>query len=359
MNNGLILRCTVTNIDNSTTRYDLDTFEDIEFRIDVSAIQNNEIGANFGVASQNITLPGSKNNNKFFNAAFNVNSPNARGFKFSIPCQVLQDGAEVFRGNLILNDVITDTDTDTTYNITLVNETVDFASLISEQYLTQLDFSDLNHTYTPANITASFETSSFLNGDVFYPLVEYGQDGTVPDMYAMAFGGGTGKIDNVNTPMLIQQFKPAIRAKAIVDKIFDSVNYQYSSSFFDSDEFKSMYMLTTNSDKNGIVLNSPTDAGFSAGGSAALNIIGLPASFGTLDFNSEIYDPGNSYNQFTSEFTVVNTGQYAFQASLPFTHGPAGQGGFCELSLYLKVNGNIVAQQWYNISQTNNGTIGS
>jgi len=47
----------------------------------------------------------------------------------------------------------------------------------------------------------------------FYPLVEYGQDGTVPDMYAIAMGGGTGKVDNPNTPMLVQQFKPAIRVK--------------------------------------------------------------------------------------------------------------------------------------------------
>lgn len=360
MNNGLILRCRLSDTSSFDSReiFDLDTFEDIDFRLDISAIQNNEIGSNFGLASQNITLPGSKNNNKFFNAAFNVNSFGVRGFKQSVPCQVLQDGAEVFNGNLILNDVVTDGSSDTIYNVTLVNETVDFSTLIAEQYIAQLDFSDLTHTYDAGTITSSFETSSFLNGDVFYPLVEYGQDGTVPDMYAIAMGGGTGKVDNANTPMLIQQFKPAIRVKALVDKIFESVNYQYSSSFFDTDEFRSMYMLTTNSDKNGIVINSPTDAGFSAGGSNSLNLIGRPASFGKLDFNSEIYDPGNSYDQFLSEFTVVNTGQYAFQASLPFTHGPAGQGGFCELTLYLKVNGSIVAQQWYNISQTNNGTIG-
>jgi len=351
--NGLVLRCTYGG-----EKYDLDTFEDIAFRLDVSAIQNNEIGSNFGIASQNVTLPGSKNNNKFFVAAYNVNSPNARGFKQSIPCQVLQNGAEVFNGNLILNDVITDTYNDTIYNITLVNETVDFASLISEQYLTELDFSDLNHLYTPGNVTASFETSSFLNGDVFYPLVEYGVDGTLPNMYSIAMGGQTGKVDNINTPMLIQQFKPAIRAKAVIDRIFDSVNYQYSSSFFDSEEFSSMYLLTTNSDKNGIVLESPTDSGFRATGTTPLTLTGIPSSFGVLSFGTEIYDPGNSYNTSTSEFTVVNTGQYAFQASIPYTHGPTGQGGLSIFYLYLKVNGTVVAQQFYNITFANNGTIG-
>jgi len=48
-----------------------------------------------------VWVSGSSNNNKFFVAAYNVNSPNARGFKQSVPCQVLQNGAEVFNGNLI------------------------------------------------------------------------------------------------------------------------------------------------------------------------------------------------------------------------------------------------------------------
>ena len=61
MANGLILRCTFEGV-----RYDLDTFEDLPFRVDVSAIQNNQIGSVFGIASQAITLPGSQNNNQFF-----------------------------------------------------------------------------------------------------------------------------------------------------------------------------------------------------------------------------------------------------------------------------------------------------
>ena len=339
-------------------RYDLDTFEDIPFRLDVSAIQNNQIGSNFGIASQNISLPGSKNNNKFFNAAFNVNSPNARGFKRSVPCQVLQNGVGVFTGNLILNDVITNGSTDTTYDVTIVNETVDFATLINDQYLTDLDFSEYDHAYTAGNITSSFETSSFFNGDIYYPLVDYGIDGTIPNMYNVAFGGQVGKVDNATTPMLVQQFKPAIRVKSIIDKIFDSVNYEYSSSFFNSEEFSTLYLLSTNTDKNGVTVNSPTDAGFQATGTGSLTLQGLPNSFGQLSFHSEVYDPGGSYDETISTFRVANAGQYAFQASLPFTHGPAGQGGICALTLYLKVNGTIVSQQVYNITNTANGTIG-
>ena len=353
MNNGLILRCTLESI-----RYDLDTFEDIPFRLDISAIQNNSIGNNFGLASQNVNLPGTKNNNKFFQAAFDVNSTTARGFKRSIPCQVIQNSADVFTGNLILNNVITNGATETTYDITLVNETVDFTTLIAEQYVSQLDYSDLNHTYIPENITGSWETSSFFNGDVFYPLVDYGVDGTVPGMYNLAMGGQVGKVDNVQTPMLIQQFKPAIRVKYIIDKIFDSVNYEYSSSFFDSTEFNTMYMLASNTDKNGIVANSSTDAGFKAIATFVQTLSGTSDS-GLLQFNSEVYDPGNSYDTTVSEFTVINSGQYAFNASIPFVQvTAAGQGGFVTLDVRLNVNGTIVATQSYNLTNTLNGTIG-
>ena len=352
--NGLILRVTYEGV-----RYDLDTFEDIAFRVDISTIQNNEIGSTFGVASQAVTLPGSSNNNKFFVAAYNVNSPNARGFKQSVPCQVLQNGAEVFNGNLILNDVVTDTYNDTVYNITLVNETIDFANLISEQYLNELDFSDLDHAYTPANVTESFnDDDSFLNGDVFYPLVEYGLDGTVPDMYSIQMGGGTGKVDNASTPMLLQQFKPAIRVKSVIDRIFDSVNYEYSSSFFESDEFKSMYLITTNSDKNGIVLDSSTDSGFRADGGNVQTLTGSPSSAGTIEFVTEIYDPLSSYNPTLSEFTVVSDGQYAFSANIPFTKASAGFGGISQLSITLDVNGINAASQFYNLLNQTNGTIG-
>ena len=352
--NGLILRVTYEGV-----RYDLDTFEDIAFRVDISTIQNNEIGSTFGVASQAVTLPGSSNNNKFFVAAYNVNSPNARGFKQSVPCQVLQNGAEVFNGNLILNDVVTDTYNDTVYNITLVNETIDFANLISEQYLNELDFSDLDHAYTPSNVTESFaDDDSFLNGDVFYPLVEYGLDGTVPDMYSIQMGGGTGKVDNASTPMLLQQFKPAIRVKSVIDRIFDSVNYEYSSSFFESDEFKSMYLITTNSDKNGIVLDSSTDSGFRADGGNVQTLTGSPSSAGTIEFVTEIYDPLSSYNPTLSEFTVVSDGQYAFSANIPFTKASAGFGGISQLSITLDVNGINAASQFYNLLNQTNGTIG-
>ena len=97
MANDLVLR-----VFPSGSVYDLDTPSDIDFRIDLSAIDNTEIGSVFGVVSQTFELPSSKTNDEFFSAAFNVNSTSVKGLKNSVDCQVLVNGGEIFKGNLIL-----------------------------------------------------------------------------------------------------------------------------------------------------------------------------------------------------------------------------------------------------------------
>ncbi len=347
--NNLVLRATYEG-----QRYDLDTFESIPFRVDVSAIQNNEIGNVFGVASQNIDLPGSDTNNKFFDAAYNVNSPDVKGFKHSVPCQVLQQGAEVFTGNLILNKVVTDGGSDTSYSVTLVNESVDFTNAIKETYLSNLDYSDLAHTYDITSITSSWE-DGIAGGDVYYPLVDYGLDGTDPSIKPIQFGGTNGKIDNTASPLQIQQFKPAVRVKSVLDKIFESANYQYESTFFDSAEFSSIYTLTTNSDKLGITTNQSQDSGFSAEKTGSQVLPGPLTFLEDVNFNREIYDPAGGYNINTSQFVVSNPGTYAFKASLDFTKNVIGKISLCRI--FLLVNNVQVANTFYDIKNINVGTM--
>ncbi len=347
--NNLVLRATYEGV-----RYDLDTFESLPFRVDVSAIQNNEIGSVFGVASQNIDLPGSDTNNKFFDAAYLINSPEVKGFKNSIPCQVLQQGAEVFTGNLILNEVVSDGESDTTYSITLVNESVDFTNAIKETYLSNLDYSDLTHVYNITSVTSSWE-NGIAGGDVYYPLVDYGLDGTDPSIRPIQFGGTNGKIDNSNSPLQIQQFKPAVRLKSVLDKIFESANYSYESSFFDSAEFQNIYTLTTNNDKLGITTNQSQDSGFLAEKTGSQVLAGPVAFVQDINFNDEVYDPANGYNTLTSQFVVSNPGTYAFKASLDFTKSAIGKISIC--TAFLIVNNVAVASQFYDIKQNNSGTM--
>ena len=334
--------------------YDLDTPSDIDFRIDVSAIENTEIGSVFGIASQAFELPSSKTNDEFFSAAFNVNSTSVKGLKNSVDCQVLSNGGEIFKGNLILREVVTDGYNNTRYSVEVVNETIDFQTLIQDQYISDLDFSDYNHNYTMASITSSW-TSSLANGDIVYPLVDYGVDSTDSTLPLIEFGGVTGKMDSVNTPLKTIQFKPAIRAKALIDTMFDSVGYRYSSSFFDSSDFNNIYVLPTATDKLGIQSQASQDAGFYVNKTISQTFVDSPA-YSTLTWEAEQWDPSTGFNLATDTFTVQTAGAYAFKLQLNIS-APDGTGSptLKEFTVRIKVNGGATFSQFYDMVGNTNG----
>src|SRR6056300_1578898 len=136
-----ILRC----INDLGEKYDLDLIDNIPFKLDISAIESGDIGQAFGVSSQKLTLPPSNNNNEFFGNLYDVGASPSTSFIKTVPCQVLQDGTEIFTGKLYLESVVTDNQGNDLYNVVVVNETVDFGFLIKDKTFSDLDFSLLNH----------------------------------------------------------------------------------------------------------------------------------------------------------------------------------------------------------------------
>jgi hypothetical protein len=336
--------------------YDLDTPSDIDFRIDLSAIENTEIGSVFGVASQTFELPSSKTNDEFFSAAFNVNSTSVKGLKNSVDCQVLVNGGEIYKGNLVLKEIITDGNNNTTYSVEVVNETIDFQTLIQDQYISDLDFSDYNHNYTMTSITASW-TGSLFSGDIVYPLVDYGVDSSDNTLPLIELGGQNGKMDNSTTPLKTIQFKPAIRAKKVIDAMFDSVGYRYSSSFFDSTDFNNIYVLPTATDKLGVQSQAYQDAGFYVSKNTSQVFTDSPA-YSTVTWEVEQYDPTAGFNLGTETFTVQTAGQYAFKLNLNVS-APDGtdEPTLKEFTIRLKVNGGSSFAQFYDLIGNESGVM--
>ena len=349
--NSLVLRVKYDGV-----TYDLDTPSDISFRVDLSAVENTQIGSIFGVASQQFDLPGSTNNDKFFNAAYSINST-GRAMKNSVECQVLQGGNEVYKGNLILDEVVSDGERDNIYKVTVVNETIDFQTEIQDQYIRDLDFSDYNHDYTMQNITASFETSSFFSGDVFYPLVDYGTDKTDNTIPVLELGGQVGKMDNAGSPLKPIQFKPAIRTKTLVDKIFDSVGYEYSSSFFNSDDFLNTYVLTTPTDKLGVQGQGYQDSGFFVNITSSQDIAASPSLVKQI-YPQEQYDPAGGYSPATGTYTIQTDGQYAFRI-IGNVSAPDGAGTPTrkEYNIQIRINGSTQFAQFYDLIGSTYGQV--
>ena len=311
----VILRAT----NDDGVKVDLDVLEaDQPILLDISAIENATIGDVFGVSSQTFSLPGTPKNNAFFGNIFDLGATPSVALQNSIPCQVLTDGQAVFTGRLYITDIITDQKGYTTYQVNVVNETVDFKFLLTDILLGELDWSAYNHNYTYGNITGSWD-GLVAGGDIVYPNIDYGRpEGDVQaPTYAFSNNPSSVTFDNSTKPLRVIDFKPAIKARAVLDTIFSSVSYEYTSSFISSDYFENIFLLTTPNDSLGVQNINPTSGSFYAYKTSNQN---FNANTDTLiNFQTESYDNYNRYDLINDEYTTYVQGQYGFTLAFNFS----------------------------------------
>ena len=346
---SVILRC--TNDDGIVQ--DIQVQDQTDLRLDISAIENTTIGDVFGISSQDFSLVGSDGVNAFFGNVWNLGATPAVALQNSIDCQVLLNGAEVFKGKLYIKNIITDSEGyNVIYNVIVVNETVDFKFEIQDLYLNQLDLSQYDHDFTYANISASW-SGSLLNGDIVYPFVNYGRpegDNDAPDYAFSSFNAtGSNTFDSFNSPLRLIDFKPAIRAKSVVNAIFSGSSYDYTSSFFNSEYFEDLFLLATANDQLGPNNTSPVSQSawvYNASGSQTL----AANSQALVEFDAEIIDNANNFDLTTERYTADTTGNYQYQINISYTIGNHAPSTTDRVGILLRKNGSSIvdSQQYFN-----------
>ena len=188
-------------------------------------------------------------------------------------------------------------------------------------------------------------------------MVDYGTDKSDNTIPVVELGGQVGKMDNATTPLKPIQFKPAIRTKTIIDKIFESVGYEYSSSFFDSEDFLNTYVLTTPNDKLGIESQGYQDSGFYVNITSSQNISPSPALVKQY-YPQEQYDPAGGYDPATSTYVIRTDGQYAFKIDGRIS-APDGTGNPTrkEYNIQIRINGSTQFAQFYDLVGSTQGQI--
>ena len=301
---------------------DLDVDSNIPLRLDISAVENTDIGGIFGVGSQTFNLPGTRRNNAFFRGAYKVGAEDVPAFYNTIDCTVLFNGEILLQGNLQLQEIITDQDGYIEYVVTVADESVNFITQLQSKLIKNANWNAYTHSLDATAISASWQ-GDLLSGSIFYPLVDLGTD--TPDQYPqiprIQVGGGTGSIDSVATPMQLKQFIPAVSARTLLDVIFDSVGYTYTSSLVDSDTFDNLYVLPKGSTTLGTVVSG-------SDGTVQAEIDNFSASFGpviTGQFDQKviIYDnvqqqSGANYNASNGRYEISVDGYYEFYSELTF-----------------------------------------
>jgi hypothetical protein len=221
----------------------LDIFDDEDIKLSNNVTGLFDVGQLPSDFTRQITLPGTKVNNAFFEHCYDISILNPFLFNTNIKVPAYFDFDSVYlsSGYLQLNkiNVIGNKFIDS-YEVTIYGTLSSFGRDINRAFLTDLtSLSKYNHTSSIQNITGSWSSSLF-NGDIIYPLAEYGQQISYSPE-ENNFG-----IDSAYGGLCVQDFKPAIRVKAVLDAIFQEAGYTYTSSFLAQDWISDVYMVCNN-----------------------------------------------------------------------------------------------------------------
>jgi len=314
--NDLILRVFYDGVWN-----DLDIDSNIPLRLNISTVENTDIGQIFGVGSQTFVLPGTRRNNSFFKGANRAGAVDIPAIYNSIDTQVLYNGEMLLEGEMMLTEIITNEDGDTEYKVIVEDSVIQLKDALDGALISDADWSSYSHTLNTTAVTQSW-VGNTVGGDIFYPLCDYGTD--EPDDYPgiprIQVGGSAatfdGAIDNPSYPVSMRQFLPAISARATIDTIFDQAGFKYTSSLIDSDVFNNLYLLPKGQEDLGIVAGDDAISTFEAEGTTTNNALSSSGQTEIVNYNSEVSDPSNSYNNTTFTYTTPSSGDYIFNAQI-------------------------------------------
>jgi len=277
----------------------LDLFADEEIKLSDNVTGLFDLGIIPADFTRQITLPGTKKNNAFFEHVYDISvqSPDTFATNIKVPAYLDFGGLYLSQGYLQLNKVsLYQNKFIDSYEVTIFGAVSSFARTINRSYLTDLtNLSVYNHTSSYNNVTSSWSGSLF-SGSIVYPLADYGSGYQFTSGQYELFG-----MDDQNGALGVQNFKPAIRLKKVWDAIFDYAGYTYSSSFFNEPFLDDVYLLCDNALKYpkyaGVDLETYGKIKIGAiSGSGMTDKVLTAGSFTTLPWYNVLSDQQGFYN---------------------------------------------------------------
>jgi hypothetical protein len=209
----------------------LDVKEGTSFPLNFSIGDIRDISKRTGNFSKTITLVGNSNNNNLLNHYYDVN---IQAGTFNInqltSCDVIQDGIPVMTNatlqliNIKKSQLTSAYEQMVEYEVLIKEDRGTFFTDISNKYLNDIDFSDLDH---------------FVDADVVISTFDY----SVTDgyKYVMPY--------NIDNQYQFNWFKPAIYAKTYFDRIFATAGYSYTWDGLAAANFDKL-LIPYNGDQN-------------------------------------------------------------------------------------------------------------
>jgi hypothetical protein len=206
----------------------IDLLQDISTEFTYAIDDVSEFGSRNTSFSKTISIPGTATNNLVFGYIFELNNANFTdntlpnvGYNYNVTkqanCKIFIDKVQIFKGTLRILEIVIDKET-IEYQCSVFGELGGFINQLGNKRLEDLDFSAYNHTYSVANISASWDNAG--GSGYYYPLIDYGNVSTGVN--------GVAKKDFQYTT-----FRPALYVKEYIQKIFAGTDYTFNCPFFD------------------------------------------------------------------------------------------------------------------------------
>jgi hypothetical protein len=250
-----------TNFELEDGQVICDLYEEEDIPLSLSVDEFKNVAEKVQSYSKDFNLPATKRNNQIFDNVFEITRTDT-GINFNpyvkTKCVLKQDGYILFDGYLRLIN-IKDKEGEISYDVNLYSEVIALADTLKDRTFSDILFTELDHDYNKTNIKRSWNDSGYgisynyanASGyrDAFstlrYPFVDWTGQILISD-------GTTGTLDYPQLVNLEQAFRPFINIKYLIDRIFADTPFTFTSDFFDTTEFKKLYMdFNWGSEENG------------------------------------------------------------------------------------------------------------
>jgi hypothetical protein len=271
----------------------LDVKEGTSFPLNFSVGDIRDISKRTGSFSKTITLIGNSNNNTLLNHYYDVNIQ-AGTFNINTitSCDVIENGIPVMTNatlqltNIKKSQVTGAYEQMVEYEVLIKEDRGTFFTDISNKYLSDIDFSDLDHYVDPSVVIDTF-------------------DNTVANSYkyVMPF--------NIDDQYQFNWFKPAIYAQTYFDRIFATAGYSYTWAGLAEANFDKL-LIPYNGDQNVVDWNDAKVVANNSGWSYTRAMSQYSQTWasqsnliaGVLTGWSETSDPAGLFDTSNGEYTT-------------------------------------------------------
>ena len=171
-----------------------------------------------GSKTKTITIPRTKQNDKIFGFAFNINAENAFNKYEQRTIRIQKNSQVLFNGLCRLTEV-----TNETISFYAFAELSKMKDVFGEKMLSELNLDDLDHEYNETIVdTWDGVYPAGIPADYFYPVIDYGRFQTLDPT-----SGGE------SPPIKLNDLYPALYLRRAINQICIDNGYTLSTTFFD------------------------------------------------------------------------------------------------------------------------------